>query len=432
MPFVSKSQRRACYARQALDSKSTWDCGEFEAATPKGARLPEHKAPEKSAAITTMQLLDLYSKDEAEWNEADKNLADAFGKEVTARSNEVAARDKTSAAIKAHWPKNLRDLLVDKVGPAKFHAERMDSLKQAAVSELIRTTNSDAAPTGTEVHPPLLSNPYLAADHKSAVDYENGYQHAQEQGHMALSTAPPEQWASWQRNPRPWFEGFTAGASSVGSQPPLTPKVAMLTALEVLTAKTAAVSLPSTPTLRTLVNWAPAIGAGLGAGAGYLSRGEDESGIGSAIAGGLRGAASGTVVRFLGDGIAGPGPKPVSPSPAPAPDVPPTAYPTGSPADRAQLWMQDQINKKASMITAAEVLAAKEAAFPATADFMYKGTSGDRASGKPGTVAKANAYLKEPLGKPTSPAWASPANMERVLGGAKKKSALEVLNTKTL
>lgn len=43
MPFVSKSQWRACFARQAHGGAKGWDCREFAHATKSYGKLPKHK-----------------------------------------------------------------------------------------------------------------------------------------------------------------------------------------------------------------------------------------------------------------------------------------------------------------------------------------------------------------------------------------------------
>ena len=45
MPFVSRSQVRACYAEKRRNPKSTWDCEEWKSETKDEKSLPERLRP---------------------------------------------------------------------------------------------------------------------------------------------------------------------------------------------------------------------------------------------------------------------------------------------------------------------------------------------------------------------------------------------------
>ena len=70
------------------------------------------------------------------------------------------------------------------------------------------------AEPGTEVHAPIIANPYQQ-DPDLAKQYENGYHHAQELGHLTLSQSDPAQWASAHTV---WREGFAKAATQLGQK----------------------------------------------------------------------------------------------------------------------------------------------------------------------------------------------------------------------
>lgn len=228
MPFESKSQMRACYAQQALDLKAgrepKWDCAEFQAATPDAKALPERKDAGwgeemrfRSKGITPQYLFD----------EKAKSIHSTGLPTLLAKMRFMAGSED------ARFPsyRLQSDLL-----------ERIRSSKVSAVLSAIQQTANDAPETGTEVHPPLMINPY--GDGPEAAEYENGYSHAQSLGHMALATADGAQWSRWLSSPKPWSEGFTSGAKSVGSSPMKTSALEVLAVLKTAALSTNAILQP--------------------------------------------------------------------------------------------------------------------------------------------------------------------------------------------
>ncbi len=82
-----------------------------------------------------------------------------------------------------------------------------------AVNPLIRVTNGVAPVHGDEVDSPMLRNPY---SDQQAVDYENGYERAQQLGHWTIGNATPQDIMSWQGQSPAWREGFQLAASRLG------------------------------------------------------------------------------------------------------------------------------------------------------------------------------------------------------------------------
>lgn len=102
----------------------------------------------------------------------------------------------------------------------KVHGDpEIVSIKRSAVNPLVQVTQQTAAQRGDENHAPLNRNPYIdpLGDPQDAVEYENGYQYAQQLGHMMLGQARPEDVASWQRHPESWKRGFATAASRLGA-----------------------------------------------------------------------------------------------------------------------------------------------------------------------------------------------------------------------
>jgi hypothetical protein len=51
MPFKSKSQVAACFAKKDRGEAKGWNCEEWAHATPDIKKLPEHKKEKKGAAV---------------------------------------------------------------------------------------------------------------------------------------------------------------------------------------------------------------------------------------------------------------------------------------------------------------------------------------------------------------------------------------------
>lgn len=88
-------------------------------------------------------------------------------------------------------------------------------VKLSAVDPLARSTTGPVVPRGDEVHVPLMSNPYQKGT-PPGMDYENGYEFCQTQGHMQLGAAAPAQIQKWRLNSLPWRQGFAAAAQTMG------------------------------------------------------------------------------------------------------------------------------------------------------------------------------------------------------------------------
>lgn len=89
---------------------------------------------------------------------------------------------------------------------------------KAEVYPTSQVTVQDAPGRGDEVHVPLIANPFNTPDQgpNDAADYENGYQYAQEAGHMVLGGVMPEQMAQWAGRSVAWRKGFAEGLRKMG------------------------------------------------------------------------------------------------------------------------------------------------------------------------------------------------------------------------
>lgn len=85
------------------------------------------------------------------------------------------------------------------------------------VNPLIRSTHGSVQVHGDEVDIPMMRNPH-DDDQNDQREYENGYEKAQQIGHMALGAARPEEIARWQGSPPAWREGFETATTRLGLQ----------------------------------------------------------------------------------------------------------------------------------------------------------------------------------------------------------------------
>lgn len=86
--------------------------------------------------------------------------------------------------------------------------------KRAAVDPLARVSAAGTPERGDEIHSPLVRNPYTGTD--GAVDYENGYEHAQRLGHAAIGAMTPVETLRWKHAPAAWQAGFVAASKALG------------------------------------------------------------------------------------------------------------------------------------------------------------------------------------------------------------------------
>jgi hypothetical protein len=118
------------------------------------------------------------------------------------------------------WKKDPNDLASH---PRAEHF-KMDTaeIRTAAVSPLIRASNTESPSNGHDVQVPLTQNPFrmtvnpAEGDAANASEYENGYQFCQGLGHTGLNSASPEQWDSWSSREQAWRDGFAAAADTLG------------------------------------------------------------------------------------------------------------------------------------------------------------------------------------------------------------------------
>lgn len=214
--------------------------------------------------------------------------------------------------------------------------------KLAAISPLIQTTAEDVPERGDEVHPPMMSNPYVA-DPAQGPEYENGYQHAQELGHLQLVSVPPDQLPGWRNSAVAWRQGFAASARALGAG-------------QVANTIEATVKTAGTPIMLQMtklaygymkgLRYGAGIGAGLGAVKGLVS-GED---MGDVARNTLQGAAVGGVLGMatkpMGNALhASWKAKPPAATPPAAPTLASKAHP------RAPLLPQQGVNTPVTKIT---------------------------------------------------------------------------------